>query len=339
VSCRNAEPLGRRARRAGVAVAVVLAMDLTLAGTPAPLDAPPSLPAGITRHRDIVYARGAKGPLTLDVYRSERPAGLRPVLLFFHGGGWVMGSKHDALPEVYPGPVYGGDRRWPSMLPYVQRGLAVVSPAYRLAAEAPAPAAVEDCRRSLEWISAHGAEYGLDAARVVTIGASAGGHLALMVAFGSDGHTGKPPRVLGAIDLYGITDVPPLLATPAERPWATEWIGSGSDAAERARLVSPLSLVRAGLPPVLIVHSDVDVVVPYDQAERLARALEAAGVQVDLVAFPGAVHGFFTPAERERLDAVIVAFLRRLGLVADGADASPGGSREKRDDGEREQTR
>ena len=242
-----------------------------------------------------------------------------------------MGSKLEVLPEVYPGPVYGGDRRWPSMLPYVQRGLAVVSLDYRLAAEAAAPAAVEDCRRGLEWIAAHGAEHGLDPKRVVTIGASAGGHLALMVAFG-------PGRVLGAIDLYGITDVPPLLVPPTERPWAIEWIGPAPDREARARSVSPLSLVRAGLPPVLIVHSDVDDVVPYEQAERLARALTAAGVRVELVTFPGAAHGFFTPVERERLDATITAFLRRLGLPADGPEARAG-SEKQHGTSEREQTR
>lgn len=323
----------------GSSHAIVAAVALALAGPPVRAnDFELPLPAGITRQRDVVYARGAKGPLTLDVYRPEPADGLRPVLLFFHGGGWIAGSKRDALPEVYLGPVQAGDRRWPSMLPYLERGLAVVSPTYRLAAEAPAPAAVEDCRRSLEWIATHGAEYGLDATRVVTIGASAGGHLALMVAFGAG-------RVLGAIDLYGITDVVPLLAPPTERPWAIEWIGAAPDRDARARSVSPLSLVRPGLPPVLIVHSDVDAIVPYAQAERLARALEAARVQVELVTFPGALHGFFTPAERERLDAAITAFLRRLELPVDGGAARGGvprperGSEEHRGDGEGEQTR
>jgi acetyl esterase/lipase len=319
---------GERVRGSWAAATVAL----LLAGAPVLADGPErALPPGITVERDVVYARAAERPLTLDVYRPEHAAGPSPVLLFFHGGGWVMGSKHDALPEVYAGPAYGGDRRWPSMLPYLERGLAVVSLDYRLAAEATAPAAVEDCRRGLEWIATRGAEHGLDAARVVTIGASAGGHLALMVAFG-------PGHVLGAIDLYGITDVAPLLAPPTERSWATEWIGSAPGREARARSVSPLSLVRPGLPPVLIVHSDVDDVVPYAQAERLAHALEAAGVQVELITFPGAAHGFFTPAERERLDATVTRFLGRLGLLADGRGTSAG-SRDEPGHGERERAR
>jgi acetyl esterase/lipase len=305
-------------RRSSLLLVVLCA--LLAAPVAADEPAPPAPLAGVVVDRDIAYAAGKSGPLTLDVYRPAGPGGPRPVLLFLHGGGWIRGSKHDALPDVYPSPAYP-DRTWPSMLPYVKRGLALVTLDYRLAAEAPAPAAVEDCRRGLEWISAHGAQYGLDPARVVTIGASAGGHLALMVAFTNGGRaeTGTG-RVVGAIDLYGITEVGPLLAPPTERPWAVEWIGGEPDPQARARRVSPLSLVRAGVPPVLIAHSDVDAVVPYEQAERLVRTLRAAGVAVELVTFPGAEHGFFTTAELARLEQAIVAFLGRLGVL----DAPPG---------------
>jgi dipeptidyl aminopeptidase/acylaminoacyl peptidase len=123
--------------------------------------------------------------------------------------------------------------------------------------------------------------------------------------------------VRGAIDLYGITDVPPLLDTPDLRPWATDWIGKRPDARDMARRMSPLTLVRAGLPPVLIVHSDADTVVPYDQAERLVRALRDAGVSVELLTLPGAVHGFLTPGEHARLERSVLDLLDRVGLLAE----------------------
>src|SRR6185369_6697754 len=117
----------------------MLALGLAMFGAAASAgDAPGDPLAGITVRRDVTYATAPSGPLTLDVYR---PAGARapsPVLLFFHGGGWIMGSKHDALPEAHPAPPHG-ERTWPSMLPYLRRGLAVVSADYRLAAIAPAP--------------------------------------------------------------------------------------------------------------------------------------------------------------------------------------------------------
>jgi acetyl esterase/lipase len=219
------------------------------------------------------------------------------------------------------------------MLPYLRRGLAVVSPDYRLATAAPAPAAVDDCQHALEWVGAHGSEYGLDPQRVVTVGASAGGHLALMMAFAPESRD----RVRGAIDLYGITDVPPLLATPDVRPWATEWIGKGADAQALARRMSPLSLVRAGLPPVLIVHSDADAVVPYDQAERLARALRAAGVSVDLVTLPGGLHGFLTSSEHARLEENVLAFLGRVAVLSERASASGDASPQNQNGGSQRQ--
>jgi acetyl esterase/lipase len=278
-----------------------------LLGTLLGAAAPPSAHlAGIDVHRDIPYARDGRAR-TLDVYRATGP-GLRPVLLFLHGGGWIGGSKNDAFPELYPAP-RAGARRWPSMLPFLSRGLAVVTLDYRLAAEASAPAAVDDCRRGLDWIVAHGAAYGLDAARVVTIGPSAGGHLALMVAFA--------PRspVVGVVDLYGITDVGALLVKPTPRVWAVEWIGPQPSPATRAREVSPITLVRPGLPPVLIVHSVADAEVPYEQSLRLVDALRGAGVSIDLLRFENTPHGFFDDAELARLEGAILAFLARLGVT------------------------
>jgi len=301
-------------------LAVALAIFAATASAGA---APPDPLAGVTVRRDVTYATPPTGALRLDVYRSADARGASPVLLFFHGGGWIMGSKRDAFPEAHPAP-RSAERSWPSMLPYVRRGLAVVSVDYRLARVAAAPAAVDDSRQALAWVAEHGAEYGLDPQRVVTIGASAGGHLALMVAFAPE----SPVRVRGTIDLYGITDVPPLLATADVHPWATEWIGTATDASDLARRMSPLTLVRPGLPPVLIVHSDVDAVVPYDQAERLAGALRSAGVSVDLVTLPGGEHGFLTPAEHERVERSVLEFLGRVGVLPE-----PGGARSPEEKG------
>jgi acetyl esterase/lipase len=276
--------------------------------------------AGIAVERDLRYHQAETGPLTLDVYRRSGSSGLHPVLLFLHGGGWIVGSKEDALPEVYAHPREAG-RQWPSVLPYVRRGMAVVSVEYRLAKDAPAPAAIEDCRRALHWIATNGAAHGLDASRVVTFGPSAGGHLALMVAFTNGGRADvSPGRVVGAIDLYGIVDVEALRADP-RRPWAGQWIGSEPQPEARARRVSPLTLVRPNLPPVLIMHSDVDAVVPYEQSLRLVQALRDVKVPVELVTFPGAPHGFFDPAELARVEEHVVAFLARLGLIDQHAGA------------------
>jgi dipeptidyl aminopeptidase/acylaminoacyl peptidase len=121
--------------------------------------------------------------------------------------------------------------------------------------------------------------------------------------------------VIGVVDLYGITDVGALLATPTPRAWAEKWIGPQPGRATRAREASPLTLVRAGLSPVLIVHGVADTVVPYEQSLRLADALRGAGVSVDLLRFEDAPHGFFDDAELARLEEAVLAFLAKLGVT------------------------
>jgi acetyl esterase/lipase len=212
------------------------------------------------------------------------------------------------------------------MLPFVRRGLALVSIDYRLARQATAPAAVEDCLAALAWLGRHGAARGLDPRRVVVIGASAGGHLALMLAF-VHGHPGAPPftrprdpgaeqvAVVGAVDLYGVTDVLDVATGPRARPWARQWVPDGPDQAARARLVSPLAWVRTGVPPVLIVHSSADDVVPYEHATRLHAALREVGARAKLVTIPGAGHSFFTDAQLAVVERDVGAFLRRLGVL------------------------
>src|SRR5262249_25551182 len=140
--------------------------------------------------------------LKLDVYRPSQRRAPTPVLLFIHGGGWVSGSKDQ---DVSPTTI---DARTglpaPSIQPFLRGGLAFVSVEYRLGAEAAAPAAVGASREALRWLHANGAAHGLDPTRIVPMGASAGGHLALMVAFGEKA---TAEGVVGVIDLFGITDV------------------------------------------------------------------------------------------------------------------------------------
>ena len=93
------------------------------------------------------------------------------------------------------------------------------------------------------------------------------------------------------------------------------------------------------LPPVLIVHSDADAVVPYDQAQRLAGALRTAGVSVELVTLPGAVHGFLTPSEHQRLERSVLEFLGRVGVLTGTQRDAGGRSPEQQNGAQGEQGR
>ena len=187
---------------------------------------------------NIIYNAASGQQQKLDLYLPVDTAP-HPTLIYIHGGGWIEGNKESAVLEL---------------LPFMEKGWAVVNVEYRLASAAPAPAAVEDCRCSLRWVVDHGSEYHFDLNKIVVMGHSAGGHLALTTGMlpesaGLDRHcAGTHSKVAAIIDWFGMTDVNDLLDGPNARNYAITWLGSAVDRDEIARRVSPLTYVRPGLP-------------------------------------------------------------------------------------------
>jgi acetyl esterase/lipase len=175
----------------------------------------------------------------------------------------------------------------------------VVNVEYRLARVAQAPAAVEDCRCALRWVIQNAKQYGIDVNRIVVSGESAGGHLALTTGMlpasaGLDRQCPGPDnlKVAAIVNWYGISDVNELLDGPNMKTYAVAWLGSATDREQIAKRVSPLTYVRAGLPPIFTIHGDADPTVPYTQSVRLHKALTDAGVANELMTIPGGKHGF-----------------------------------------------
>ncbi len=262
---------------------------------------------------DITYLTIKNVALKLDVYQPRKPPQAVPTVVYFHGGGWVRRDKDEATLRL---------------LPYLQEGWAVVNVDYRLAATALAPAAVEDCRCALRWVAQHAAEYKFDTGKIVLVGASAGGHLALMAGMapasaGLDEECpgGEDVRVAAIVNWFGITDVADLLSGKNQRAYAVAWLGNQNDRTRLARRVSPLTYVRAGLPPIISVHADKDPTVPYSQAVRLHRALARAGVPNQLVTIHGEKHGHYASEDDVVAYREIRAFLAKhgvVGLTSDG---------------------
>jgi acetyl esterase/lipase len=228
-------------------------------------------------------------------------------VIYVHGGGWVGGTKEGVALRL---------------LPYLQLGMAVVNVEYRLARVSLAPAAVEDCRCALQWVIRNAKEYGFDTERLVVTGGSAGGHLALMTGMldpeaGLDNSCpgGETLKVAAIVNFYGITDVADLLEGPHRQNYAVTWLGSMPDRVAVARRASPLTYVRAGLPPILTIHGDADTTVPYEHGVRLHKALEAKKVPNELVTIPGGKHGGFGDEEMLRIDRAIRAFLKKHGVL------------------------
>ena len=108
---------------------------------------------------------------------------------------------------------------------------------------------------------------------------------------------------------FGITDVQDIIEGPNARGYGVRWFAGVENKAELAKRVSPLTHVRAGLPPIITIHGDADPTVPYAQALKLRDALTKAGVTHELVTVPQGGHGNFVAPQRDRAWTAIRAFL------------------------------
>jgi len=255
---------------------------------------------------NITYLTANNFEAKLDVYARSDVTTPQPTMIWIHGGGWTGGNKEGATF---------------SLLPYMEMGWNVVNVEYRLARISPAPAAVEDCLCALRWIVRNAKQYNFDTGKLVVSGGSAGGHLALTTAMipASAGLDRECPgteelKVAAVVDWYGITDVADLLDGANMKTYAVQWLGSMPNRVEVAKRVSPLTYVRAGLPPIISIQGDMDPVVPYSHSVRLQDALKKVGVDGQLVTIAGGKHGGFTRAENQRAYEAIKAFLAKHGL-------------------------
>jgi acetyl esterase len=241
---------------------------------------------GTVAEMQSVEDRGADG-VPIRVYRPLEPSGTNAALIYYHGGGWVIGSveTHDGVTRALA----------------ARTGCVVVSVDYRLAPEHPYPAAVDDSWTAARWVLAQAAELGIDPARVGVAGDSAGGTLAAIVARkGRDAGTPFAAQLL----LYPV-------ASPRTDSESWSLFGTGYGLTREAMLwywrlyldrvamedalddpdislLAPGSL--AGLPPALVVTAEADIL--RDDGEAYAARLAAAGVATETCRWPGMNHGF-----------------------------------------------
>ena len=261
---------------------------------------------------NITYKKAHGHDIKLDVITAGGSSQIRPTVIYLHGGGWVGGSKEDHALFV---------------LPYLTRGMNAVNVDYRLASDSLAPAAVEDCRCALRWVHRHAKEYGFDTSKLVVAGESAGGHLSLMTgmldsAAGFDNEcpadqaSGSSVKVAAIVDYCGITDVADLLGGSHVQSFALMWFGSLPDRVDLARRLSPLTYVRQGLPPTIIIHGDQDTTVPYQHGVRLHEALDRAGVPNQFLPIPGGKHWGWPRDQYLKAQQAIFAFLAQHQVLA-----------------------
>ena len=247
---------------------------------------------------DFIQQAGFR-PLSLDL-RTPEAAGA-PLVVFLHGGGWLRGSRKVFTPGISDAQSF--DR-------IVAAGFAVASCEYRLSGEARFPAQLDDVDAALAWLRAHGAEYGVDASRIVLWGVSAGATLAALTAIrGAD--------VRGVVDWFGPADLFGMAEHDmGEAPKDTRearWIGApAADAPDAARAASPALQVHAGAPPFHISHGTADEHVPFAQSAALAAALLTAGVDVEFLPVEGGKHFWQGLEDTATVFEPAIAFVRRV---------------------------
>jgi acetyl esterase/lipase len=269
------------------------------------------LATGTQVNANITYLTASGVELKLDVYRPRGAAGALPTAVLLHGGGYRIQSTKEAFAL--------------NAIPWLQMGWNAINVEYRSSGVALAPAAVEDVRCALRWVTQNAKQYNVDPNRIVITGASAGGHLAsiggmIPESAGLDRRCpGREPiKVAAIISWYGIFDYTALVEDPT-RDYAVSWIGPQPNRMEVARLVSPATYVRAGVPPTMHIHGDADPTVPYEQGVREIEALKKVGVPAELVTIPGGGHGNFPRDQVLLAWTAIEAFLAKNGLMKPAA--------------------
>lgn len=260
--------------------------------------------------RDLTIP-GPAGDLRARLYDPVGEGVEAPLLLYLHGGGWVIGDLELEDRAVRLLALAGGAR--------------ILSLDYRLAPEHPFPAGLDDCVAAFRWLAGHASDFGGRPDRIAIGGASAGANLALASALRLRDTGGAAPSLL--LLFYGVYGIDQNTASYVE--FSGPDFGAsmmemffqlyaGDAEARRRPLVAPLLADLTGLPPVFMNAAGVDPL--RDDSRALAARLDAAGVPVMFREYPGMLHGF---TQYSRASAVARTALRDAGAAL--ASASPRG--------------
>ena len=228
----------------------------------------------------------------LDVYRSRlAPPAQAPVMVYIHGGAWVIGEKRE--------------QGKPMMFELVARGWVCVAINYRLSPKATWPDQIVDVKRAVAWVKAHIAEYGGDPAFVAVSGGSAGGHLCALLALSAGDPAFQPgfeeadASVQACVPFYGVLDVTPSPEANLFGSGMLEMLEKTvmkvkeDEHPEVFRDASPTCRVRADTPPFFVLHGRNDTLVPVETARTFVQRLRAVSrAPVAYAELPLAQHAF-----------------------------------------------
>ncbi|WP_308203692.1 alpha/beta hydrolase [Mycolicibacterium gadium] len=239
--------------------------------------------------------------IPIRIYRPHNDSGSSPALVYFHGGGLVMGSVNAFEPLA--------------RALAATSGATVISVEYRLAPENPPPAQFDDAYAATSWVAAHTEELGIDAARLAVVGDSAGGTLAAAVALAARDRGG--PSLFAQVLMYPGLDKDLTVPSVQELPEAPmlslidiEYMHELADGPEHPYTVPARASDLCGLPQAIVATAAADPI--RDWGERYAARLRDAGVQTTLTRYPGAYHGFLMRSDATARGRLAVAEIGAL---------------------------
>lgn len=249
--------------------------------------------------QDVVYDTVNGRELRADLYRPEGGGvPTRTAIVLIHGGGWILGDRHMMEPLGSA---------------FAARGFLAVAVEYRLVREAAWPAQLDDILTAVRWLADNAQRLGIDPARIVVGGASAGGQLAMMAA----ASLRDRPRVAAVISLFTASDLTVDPAPARGQFGAAALLGAqASDAAVRA--ASPLHQVTADFPPVFLLHGGADWMIDPVSSVKLYGRLAELGVPAELHIVAAALHEFTSePGMTAPMASEIALFLNRMVVEPD----------------------
>jgi len=265
-----------------------------------------AIPEGTRTEKDLAYIPNGHERQKLDIYIPPGD-GVKPLVVWVHGGAWKQGSK-DRTPAIA----------------LLGKGYVVASINYRLSQHATFPAQIQDCQAAIRWLRANAEKYHIDPQRIGVWGASAGGHLVALLGTADNCDAWEPlgecrdqsAKVQCVLDWFGPADFT-LFGELATRPGSSigQLLGeTNGDLPAKLKSASPVTYITADDPPFLIMHGDQDPLVPLKQSERLCELLKEKQVEAELVTLAGARHGgaeFISDTSRAKVEAFFAKHLKQ----------------------------
>lgn len=253
--------------------------------------------------RDIVYNKAGEVEVVCDfteaVSESKKP---KPLVVIIHGGAWIQGSKKEMDPLA---------------VILAQNGFSSANINYRLAPKNKWPSMLDDCQAAVRFFRLNAKKYNIDPVRIGAMGASAGGHLSLLLGMSDDlkkePYIGNSSRVQVVVNLFGPTDLSADFNPALAQLVAIQVLGKKLDDADKEiHDFSPINHIDKSSVPVFTIHGKADPLVPVKQAERLDAALKNAGIPHETIYIDDMKHEF--PVEKPAVkDALMksIDFLKK----------------------------